>query len=127
MADETKLSKQFEVRRRELGMSRALLAKRARVSLPTVNRILGGQLEKASFANVVAIAKELGIELRMHFACAPAKMRKTQAERKARRLVRLVQGTSALEGQGLDQKELEAMISRTSADLLASKRKLWID
>lgn len=117
--------REFEKRRRELGMSRSILAKRSRVSLPTVNRILSGQHTGASFANVLAIAEALGMELTAEAKTRSDEFRHKQATRKARRLVRLVQGTSALEGQGLDQHEIEEMVERTSRELLPTKRKLW--
>jgi len=52
-------------------------------------------------------------------------LRRDQADRKARRLVQLVQGTSALEGQAVDDDSLDAMIGRTSDELLSSNRRLW--
>ena len=124
---EMKLFQEFEKRRRELGMACTTLAKRSHVSLPTVNRILSGQHSGASLANVAAIAEALGTEITAVANARSDKLRQEQARRKARRLVRLVQGTSALEGQGLDQQELEEMVARTSIDLLRSKRKLWVE
>ena len=53
--------------------------------------------------------------------------RKKQARAKAKLLVGLVQGTSALEGQAVDSRHLESMIERTTAKLLRSKRKLWAE
>jgi len=117
--------KEFEKRRGELGMSRTVLAKRSRVSLPTVNRILTGQHTAASFSNVAAIAETLGMEITAKAKTRSYDFRQQQAMRKARQLVRLVQGTSALEGQGLDDQELEEMIGRTSKELFLSNRKLW--
>ena len=48
-----------------------------------------------------------------------------QATSKARCLVRLVQGTSALEGQGLEKKTLDDMVVKTAKELLQTQRKLW--
>ncbi len=117
--------KEFEKRRRELGMSRTVLSKRSRVSLPTVNRILTGQHIAASFSNVMAIAKTLGMEITTAAKTRSYDFRQQQAMRKARKLVSMVQGTSALEGQGLDDQELEEMVGRTSKELFLSNRKLW--
>ena len=50
-------------RRIEFGMSYADLAKRSRVSLATVVRILSGRHKQASFANIEAIARELGLSI----------------------------------------------------------------
>ena len=115
----------LEKRRRELGMSRRMLAKRSRVSLPTVNRVLSGQHTGASIENVLAIGEALGMELKCVADTRSENFREKQAVTKARQLVRLVQGTSALEGQGLDKDELEDMIGRTSKELSLTKRKLW--
>ncbi len=43
----------------------------------------------------------------------------------AKKLVASVQGTCGLEGQGLDQQDLERLVSETTERLLRSKRKLW--
>ncbi len=118
---------ELEKRRTELQMPRAMLARRSGVSLPTVNRILSGQHSGATFANVVALAEALGIELTAVRQGTSSEFREKQATRKARNLVRLVQGTSALEGQGLDQEELDELIGRTSKELFLTKRKLWAE
>lgn len=115
----------LEKRRRELGMSRKSLANRSHVSLPTVNRILSGRHSGASIENVLTIAAALGMELKFEAEMRSERFREMQALAKARQLVRLVQGTSALEGQGLDNDELEDMIGRTAKELSLSKRKLW--
>ncbi len=115
----------LEKRRRELGMSRKSLANRSHVSLPTVNRILSGRHSGASIENVLTIAAALGMELKFEGEMRSERFREMQALAKARQLVRLVQGTSALEGQGLDNDELEDMIGRTAKELSLSKRKLW--
>jgi hypothetical protein len=53
-------------------------------------------------------------------------MKQDQAARKARKLVSLVQGTLGLEGQAVDQKTLDAMIERTTHEMLnGPKRRLW--
>jgi hypothetical protein len=49
-----------------------------------------------------------------------------RAREKAEGLVGMVQGSAALEGQGLDEVVRERMIQRTVHELLAgSRRKLW--
>ncbi len=116
---------QLEHRRQKLGISRSALAARSGLSLPTVNRILSRKNSAASFANVTAVAEALGMTLAATPTERTSEFRKRQATSKAKRLVRLVQGTSALEGQGLDQHELEKMIQQTSSELLKSQRKLW--
>lgn len=115
-------------RRIELGMSHVTVARRSGVSLPTVHRILSGVHPNASLANVQAIAQALGLRLRFDAVEPSEDLREKQARKKARELVGIVQGTSALEGQAVDQKAIGQMIRRTVHELLAgSERKLWAE
>jgi transcriptional regulator with XRE-family HTH domain len=115
----------LEQRRRELGMSRPALARRSGVSLATVNRVLGDGMGQASFKNVVAIAEALGMPFR--WAASPAfAFRQRQAKLKSKQLAAMVQGTSALEGQAVEQAVQEEIEEEIECRLLAgSKRKLW--
>jgi transcriptional regulator with XRE-family HTH domain len=116
----------LQERRQELGLSYELLAQRSGVSHPTVQRILSGRYSSASFASVVAIANALGLELRVASAITPEQLKREQARKKAKKVAALVQGTCALEGQGVDRSGLEAMVERTTEELLSgSKRRLW--
>jgi transcriptional regulator with XRE-family HTH domain len=116
----------LEERRRELGLSSALLSKRSGVSRATVQRVLSGRDPAAGFGNILAIAEAMGLGLRLYTAVDVRDLKREQAERKARRLVAVVQGTSGLEGQAVDAKALESMVEQTTHELLAgSKRKLW--
>jgi transcriptional regulator with XRE-family HTH domain len=126
MTDDAPLLKSLDERRRELGLSYELLSKRCGVSRPTVQRILSGHHAAASFANVLAIAESLGLGLRFDSKINTRDLKREQAERKAKKLVALVQGTSGLEGQAVDEESVESMVEQTTHELLAgSKRKLW--
>jgi transcriptional regulator with XRE-family HTH domain len=126
MRDGESLPDKLDVRRRELGLSHELLSRRSGVSRPTIQRILSGHHTTASFANVVAIAESLGLEIHLGSAVEVSDLKREQARLKARRLVGLVQGTSGLEGQAVDRGSLESMIERTTNELLAgSKQRLW--
>ncbi len=115
-------------RRRQLRMSYAALAKRSGVSLPTVVRTLVGHNPQVSFANVFAIAKALAMEVKVEPNEAAHIVREQQAQEKARKLVGMVQGTSALEAQAVDEGTLDEMTRQTMHELLAgSGRKLWSD
>jgi len=116
----------LDVKRRRLRMSYAVLAKKSGVSMPTVVRILSGRNPQASFASVLAIANVLGIDVKFEQKTPVEELRENQARRKARRLVGMVQGTSALESQALDEDEINEMTRRTVHELLAgSPRRLW--
>ncbi|MBX3414460.1 MAG: helix-turn-helix domain-containing protein [Pirellulales bacterium] len=115
----------FEARRRQLGLSFATLAQRSGVSQPTLKRMLHGELTHHSFGNVIAVADALGMAAQFSTTAA-SEMREQQALSKARRLVGLAQGTSALEAQAVDQATFDGMVQQTMHELLAgSPRRLW--
>lgn len=116
----------LDQRRRELGMSYAVLAKRSGVSLPTVYRILSGRHAAASWANVVAVADALGVCAGFTPRVKVDRLRHEQARQKAKRLVRMVQGTSGLEGQAVDPDTIRHLEDLTVHELLAgSGQRLW--
>jgi transcriptional regulator with XRE-family HTH domain len=126
MQEVASLLKALDQRRRDLGLTYDLLSKRCGVSRPTVQRILSGRQAAASFSNILAIAKSLGLSLRFVSELAPHMLKREQAERKAKKLVALVQGTSGLDGQAVDRATVESMVEKTAHELLAgSKRRLW--
>lgn len=112
-------------RRKSLGMSHSVVAARSGVSEPSVKRILGGRISEASFANVVAIAEALGVSLGVQEVESEEWCRQ-QARRKAEHVARLVQGTSALEGQAVDPMVYDQLVDRSYHQLMAgSRRRLW--
>ena len=112
-------------RRRGLGMSYEELGRRCGVSVSTLKRVMGGE-EGASFSTVSAVAHALGVNFAQASAEDVSAMRERQARVKARALVALVQGTSALEGQAVDTADIELMEQRTVAQLLSGPaRRLW--
>ena len=120
------LFEKLESRRRELGLSQSVLAERSGVSLPTVQRILSGHNPAASFENTVMIAEILGMQLDAVPVIPANEVLRQQAQKKAQRLVGMVQGTSALEAQGVSARHIGQMIKRTTQELLAgSRRRLW--
>jgi transcriptional regulator with XRE-family HTH domain len=128
MQRDSVILKDLDKRRRDLGMSYELLAKRSGVSRPTVQRILSGRQVAASFVNVMAIGHALGLDIQFDIKVDASKLKRQQAHRKAKKLVSLVQGTSGLEGQAVDEKAIESMIEQTTHELLAgSMRRLWSD
>lgn len=112
-------------RRRSLGLSHAALAEHSGVSEPTVKRVLGGRAGEASFANVLAVAGALGVSLEFRESDVDDVLRE-QALVKAKRLAKLVQGTSALESQAVDPATYQRLVDSTYHELLAgSRRRLW--
>ena len=128
MTNRQPLFEKLEYRRRELGLSQSALAERSGVSLPTVQRILSGHSPAASFDNTLAIAQALGMQIDVVPMLNAREVLERQARKKAERLVRMVQGTSALEGQGVSARHIGQMIKKTVQELLAgSRRRLWAE
>lgn len=117
----------LNLRRRALGLTFAALSARSGVSEPTVKRILGGRLAEASFTHVVAIARALGTPITAEPQDVEDMLR-DRARRKAEAVARIVQGTSALESQAVDDATYRGLVERTFHELLAgSRRRLWAD
>ncbi len=122
----SELARFLDGRRDQLGMTLQALAERSGVSLATVRRILVDGQQSASLSNVLAIARVLGVRLSFDAESDVDDQLERQARRKAEHLVGLVQGSAALEGQGLDKATRQRMVRRTVHQLRAgSKRKLW--
>lgn len=128
MPNRQPLFEKLENRRRELGLSQSVLAERSGVSLPTIQRILSGHHPAASFENTLAIAQALGMQLEAVPVIPAEEVLEQQARKKAERLVRMVQGTSALEAQGVSARHVGQMVKKTVQELLAgSRRRLWAE
>ncbi|MHC5006563.1 MAG: helix-turn-helix domain-containing protein [Planctomycetota bacterium] len=113
-------------RREQLGMTLGALAERSGFSLPTVQRILAGDQPRVSLPSVLALADALEMRLDLKPRSDAEELLDREARRKAERLVGMVQGSAALEGQGLDEATRERMIQRTVHELRAgSKRRIW--
>lgn len=112
-------------RRQQLGMSFSAVAERSGVSEPTVKRIFGGHAEGASFVHVAAVAAALGFAIGFQEQDVDS-LRKEQALKKAEQIARLVQGTSALESQAVDEQTYQRLVDQSYHELLAgSPRRLW--
>ncbi len=117
----------LERQRLELGLSCAAVAKRARLSLRTVQRVLSGEDGDPGIGTVVAIGEALGVKLRLEAESAEV-VRRRAAEEKASRLLSMVQGTAALEVQAVSEETMRVLRERTVNELLAgSPRRLWAD
>jgi hypothetical protein len=127
----------LDLRRRELGMSYRILAELSGASLPAVQRLLSARVQDPSFPVVMAVVEALGGgtprimpdgSCTFEFHVSAQKIREQRATVKARKLVSLVQGTSALEAQAVRKSDYMQMLDRTRHDLLAgSSQRLWSD
>ena len=118
----------LDARRRELDMSIDVVSRRSGVSVSTVVRVLSGQNPHVSLENLVAIADVLGMSLCVTPRTSTLQFREEQANQKARRLARIVQGSLGLEAQAISANDLDDMARQTAHQLLAgSPRRLWSD
>jgi len=118
----------LDLRRRELGLSCRMLAQKTKLSLRTVQRICSGEHPDASWSNVRKLAEAMGLKLMVQSGVSAQTLREQQARLKAERIVRMVQGTSALEAQPLEKDRWEDMIRQTMHELMAGpNRDLWAD
>ena len=116
----------LDKRRQELGMTFEALSKRSEVPVSTLKAIFKKGVEHATFANVVAIAEALGVDIEFANQVDSYELLHQQAVKKARELVGMVQGTSGLESQAVGQNQIDMMIQQLVHKLMAgSPRKLW--
>jgi len=132
MTATTQLFAELNQRRLRLRMSRATLARRAELSLPTVQRLLSGREGRPRMDTVARLAGALGVDVLLSDSprvCARATasaFRDEQARAKARRLASLVQGTMALEAEAVGADTMGRMEEENYHALLAGPaRRLW--
>ncbi|HEY7425731.1 MAG TPA: hypothetical protein VH682_15990 [Gemmataceae bacterium] len=117
----------LDKQRRTLKMPLHILAERAHLSRATVCRILKEKRASSSLESVLAVASVLGAEGELHIQ-DPEKLVEQQVQKRAKRIVRMVQGTMALEGQGItDPKHLDQLVETAAREIRAKPRKqLWV-
>jgi transcriptional regulator with XRE-family HTH domain len=121
-----KIIEELNIQKKDLGMSNAVIAQRSGVSEPTVTRILSGKHPSAHFDHVMSIAAALGVDVSVLRKADPEVMRHNQAVLKARQIMRLVRGNSALEATKTSKEAFQRMLNKTINELMAgSKRALW--
>ncbi len=123
---QSEIAAQMQRRRKALRISCQSLALRSGVSMPTVQRILRDGGEHTTYANLTAVAQALGMDFELRSTSDEQTFAEQQAETKARFIVRMVQGTSALESQAVDSDTYQQMVKQTVHELMAGpRRKLW--
>jgi transcriptional regulator with XRE-family HTH domain len=125
----------LDSRRQEAGISYAALAKLSGVSHPALQRLLTGKVEGPTLTSIAAVARVLGMgavrflddgSVKFDPTLSTQDLRERQARKKAERLVGMIQGASALEGQAVSPADIHAMYEHMYNKLLAgSNLHLW--
>jgi transcriptional regulator with XRE-family HTH domain len=119
-------TQKLDRRRRELGITFEALANLSGVPVSTLKNIFKNGVEHSTFSRVMAVATVLGVQIENSPEVDTYELKHQQAVRKAKKLVGLVQGTSALEAQAVADEQLENMIRQLVHELMAgSPRTLW--
>ena len=112
--------------RRALKMPLDVVAEQSGVSRATVCRVLVEKNTSARIENVMAIAGVLGATFEIHVQ-EPEKLVEWYVQEQAKQLVQMVQGTMALESQGItDQNHLNELVDVAAAEIRNKPRKkMW--
>ena len=114
-------------RRLELQIPLSEIGRRAGLSIATVKKVLAWNVNvsRPSFEAIVAISFAMGVDFRVKARSVSA-IRREQARRKAKEIVKMIQASSALEAQAVDEKTIKMMEQQAIAELLSGPRRmLW--
>ena len=113
-------------RKKELGITIENLAKLSGVGVRTINRLLNN--EDVKLSTVENITNLLGLDFAGNEIVPLEELQKQRAREKALFLASIVQGTSALEMQGLEEDSLKNIITNYEQAFLEGEYKntLWV-
>ncbi len=115
-------------RKSALGVTNAEISRISGVSKTTVDRVMAGRHDRASFANIARIAAALEMDVCFVPRESADAVLERRAKMKAKHIVNSVQASSGLEAQALGARELRQMTKRTVHELMAGpKSRLWKD
>lgn len=122
----SELLQQIQSRKNTINISLENIAKLSHLGLRTVNRFFAG--EDVKLSTVEKITNILGLDFAGNEVIPLERLEQERAHEKALFLASIIQGTSALEMQGLDDGPLKKLISKLENDLLNGpyKHTLWI-
>ena len=122
----SQLIDKIENRKKELGISIENLAILSHSGVRTINRLFA--CEDVKLSTVEKITNLLGLDFAGNETVALKDLEKERAKQKAIFMASLVQGTSALEMQGLEKNTLDKMIHRFEKEFLsgAYRDRLWV-
>jgi transcriptional regulator with XRE-family HTH domain len=125
MSTRFKLIEQAIIRKKEINITLNNISKLSGLSNRTVNRFFAG--EDIKISTLEKITTLLGLDLAGKDILSASELIEKRAHKNALYIVGLVQDTSALEKQGLENKELNILIQETKEQFLNGEYKkiLW--
>jgi len=120
------LINQIIARKKELNITVENLAKLSGVGVRTINRLLKN--EDVKLSTIESVTNFLGLDFAGNEQMSLQKLKKQRAHEKALFLASIVQGTSALEMQGLDDENLNKIIASYEKEFLSGsyQDRLWV-
>jgi len=116
----------IEARRKKLNITIVNLSKLSGLGVRTVNRFFAG--EDVKLSTVEQITNLLGLDFAGNEVVAFNDLQRRRAKEKALFIVSLVQGTSSLEMQGLEDDSIQKMLLNMEKEFLIGnyKNRLWV-
>jgi len=113
-------------RKKELNITVGNLAKLSGVGVRTINRLLKN--EDVKLSTIESVTNLLGLDFAGNEVVPLQELKKQRAREKALFLASIVQGTSALEMQGLEEDSLKNIITNYEEAFLKGEYKntLWV-
>ncbi len=120
------LIEQIIARKEQLGITIENLAKLSGVGVRTINRLLKN--EDVKLSTIEAVTNLLGLDFAGNEQISLKELEKQRAKEKALYLASIVQGTSALEMQGLEDDGIKKIVSMYENEFLHGNYKdtLWV-
>ncbi len=120
------LLKRVQKRKRQIGLTIDNIAKLSNLGNRTITRFLAG--EDVKISTVESITHLLGLDFSGNETLSINELEQNRAKEKALYMVSLVQDTSSLEKQGLDNEQLNLLIEQAKDSFLYQHQKsLWLN
>ena len=121
------LLERVQARKKQIGLTIDNIARLSRLGNRTVTRFLAG--EDVKLSTVESVTHLLGLDFAGNEVVDINRLKRNRAKQKAKYIVSLVQDTSSLEEQGLDNKDLDILISQAEKEFLDGQyqKNLWAD
>ena len=120
------LIQKIENRKKQINISIENLAKLSNLGVRTVNRFFAG--EDVKLSTIERLTNLLGLDFAGNEVIPLNQLQKQRAKEKALFMASLVQSTSALEVQGLEEDSLNKIIHKFEKEFLQGqyKNRLWV-